>query len=497
MSYQVIARKWRPKTFEDVVGQDHVVKTMRNAIEQNRLAQAYLLCGPRGTGKTTLARIFAKALNCEKGPTIVPCCQCNNCKEIDSGSSLDVIEIDGASNNKVEDVHQKILETVNFAPVAGKFKIYYIDEVHMLTNQAFNALLKTIEEPPAHARFIFATTEADKVIGTIVSRCQRFDLRRIAIPEISGQLRKISDAEGITIDDDAIYALARGADGGMRDAESALDQIISYTGSNITEQDVLGVFGLVSREAIEGIAEAVLSSDIPRIINLISSLDSSGKDLRRLTAELIAHFRNILIYIQMGGYDPSLNLTDAQIETLKKQAAITNTAAVLSVTENLIELDGKLRLSLSPRILLETALIRSAKSASVVDLEKILKKLTNLKLELGGGDAATTASPVRQSIASTSTTYIAKQNPTPFAPTRPSPVASTPNKPAVISPVAPLPEEEQLPPTAKDYEDQPTKEKSQLDDIESDIALRKRVEAHPIVQEAISLFDGVIRGVKK
>ena len=247
MSYEVIARKWRPQAFEEVVGQDHVVRTLRSAIEKGRIAQAYLFAGPRGTGKTTLARIFAKALNCKDGPTVHPCGKCPACRAIASGSSFDVIEIDGASNNKVEDIHESILSQVQNAPVEGKFRIFYIDEVHMLSAAAFNALLKTLEEPPEFVKFVFATTEPDKVLGTVLSRCQRFDLRKISQGDICGQLRKVCDAEGVEIAEDALLAIARGADGGMRDAESALDQIIAFTGKTIAEEDVAETiaYGLV------------------------------------------------------------------------------------------------------------------------------------------------------------------------------------------------------------------------------------------------------------
>ena len=309
MSYEVIARKWRPQTFEDVVGQDHVVRTLRNAIEGKRIAQAYLFCGPRGTGKTTLARIFAKALNCEKGPTAHPCGKCDACKAIMDGRSFNVLEIDGASSNKVEDVQEKILSSVNQLPVAteGGYRIYYVDEVHMLSTAAFNALLKTLEEPPDYVKFIFATTEPDKVLGTIQSRCQRFDLRKISQADIVGQLEKICKAEGVDAAPDALLAIARGADGGMRDAESALDQIIAFTGRKISEEDVLGVFGLVSRSLIEDLADAVLSGDIARVLGRLDELDKAGNDLRRLVAELVDHFRNLLVCIELKGDASSLD----------------------------------------------------------------------------------------------------------------------------------------------------------------------------------------------
>src|SRR5213075_696625 len=237
MAYQVIARKYRPQRFSDVIGQEHVTQTLSNAIEQKRIAHAYLFCGPRGTGKTTIARIFAKCLNCTGGPKVEFDANDSRCQEITEGRSLDVLEIDGASNRGIEEIRE-LRETVKYTPASSKFKIYIIDEVHMLTKEAFNALLKTLEEPPAHVKFMFATTEPEKVLLTILSRCQRFDLRRIPSALISQHLSHIASQENVTIDEPALYAIARGADGGMRDAESALDQLISFCGEQIEENDV-------------------------------------------------------------------------------------------------------------------------------------------------------------------------------------------------------------------------------------------------------------------
>ncbi|MCZ7638712.1 MAG: DNA polymerase III subunit gamma/tau [Verrucomicrobia bacterium] len=295
MSYQVIARKYRPQRFAEVVGQEHVTRTLANAIDQNRIAHAYLFCGPRGTGKTTIARIFAKALNCTGGPKADFDVADPRCVEIAEGRSLDVLEIDGASNNGVEQVRE-LRETCRFAPASSRFKIYIIDEVHMLTAAAFNALLKTLEEPPAHVKFMFATTDPEKVLPTILSRCQRFDLRRIPAALIVQHLTTIAQQEGVTVDDAALHAIARGADGGMRDAESALDQLISFCGREINETDVLSMFGLAARAQILALADALLAGLPERVLAELDALARNGKDLGRLLSDLLNHFRNLLIW---------------------------------------------------------------------------------------------------------------------------------------------------------------------------------------------------------
>jgi len=270
MSYQVIARKYRPQKFADVVGQEHVTRTLGNAIEQKRIAHAYLFSGPRGTGKTTIARIFAKCLNCTDGPKVEFADDDPRCEEIAEGRSLDVYEIDGASNNGVDQVRE-LRETCQYAPANAPYKIYIIDEVHMLSTAAFNALLKTLEEPPEHVKFMFATTDPEKVLPTILSRCQRFDLRRIPAGLIVEHLAMISKQEGVVIDEAALFAIARGADGGMRDAESTLDQLISFCGNTIQESDVLSVFGLTARGQIIDMAAAILNGDVPGALGLLMS----------------------------------------------------------------------------------------------------------------------------------------------------------------------------------------------------------------------------------
>ncbi len=386
MAYEVLARKWRPQQFADVVGQGHVTQTLQNAIKANRIAHAYLFVGPRGTGKTSLARLFAKALNCKNGPTVTPCDDCDSCREIVSGTSMDVLEIDGASNNGVEQVRD-LRDNVKFAPVHGSYKIYIIDEVHMLSTAAFNALLKTLEEPPAHVKFFFATTEAHKVLPTIVSRCQRFDLRRIRTELIVERLNLIVKEEQITLEADAALAIARGAEGGLRDAESALDQLIAFRGDKINEADVLAVFGLVSRQTLETLAMAVLKGDVTEIVRIIAELDESGKDMQRLVLELLDQFRSLLVYICAPTSAASLDLVESQLESFKKQALLATPDRLMRIAEILSQAEDRMRYSLSRRTLVETSLIRCALS-TMVSVDELLQRVEGLRQALGVAPAA-------------------------------------------------------------------------------------------------------------
>src|SRR5512136_2228572 len=289
-SYLVLARKWRPQLFEEVIGQRHITQTLQNAILQKRVAHAFLFTGARGVGKTSTARILAKSLNCEKGPQINPCNQCTTCHEISSGTSMDVIEIDGASNRGIDEIRE-LRENVRYTPAKSRHKIYIIDEVHMLTKEAFNALLKTLEEPPPHIIFIFATTEPHKLPNTILSRCQRYDFKRIPLKEIVGSLKKITEEEKVKISQRGLLSLARESDGSMRDAQSLLDQVISYAGQEIRDEDIVDVLGLVSHKILSDTMEAIANQDAGRCLEIVEEVYQYGYDAQHFCRELLHTLR--------------------------------------------------------------------------------------------------------------------------------------------------------------------------------------------------------------
>lgn len=388
MSYQVIARKYRPQRFADVVGQEHVTQTLSNAITQNRIAHAYLFVGPRGTGKTTIARIFAKCLNCTGGPKIDFPDDDPRTNEITEGRSLDVMEIDGASNRGIDEIRE-LRETAKYAPAGSKFKIYIIDEVHMLTKEAFNALLKTLEEPPAHVKFMFATTEPEKVLPTILSRCQRFDLRRIPAKLIVDHLSYIAKKEGVKIDDAALHAIARGSDGGMRDAESTLDQLISFCGNEIAEADVLSMFGLTAQSQIYSLAKEILAGEIEPALRELNDLAKQGKDLARLLSELLNHFRNLLIFQVSKGDMRILEVSETEAATLQEQSAALSSDALTRIMEVLTDCEGRLRDAASKKILIEVALLKAIEARNAVSIDTVLKQLQQMR-----SGNITTAAPI-------------------------------------------------------------------------------------------------------
>ncbi|MFT3991817.1 MAG: DNA polymerase III subunit gamma/tau [Luteolibacter sp.] len=374
MSYQVFARKYRPKTFDDVLGQDHVVRTLRNAIAQKRLAHAYLFVGPRGTGKTSTARILAKALNCTGGPNADFDPDEDICVEIAEGRSLDVLEIDGASNNGVEQVRD-LRESVRFAPARGQFKIFYIDEVHMLSNAAFNALLKTLEEPPPHVKFIFATTEANKILPTILSRCQRFDLRPIPTELIAKHLLHIASEEGITLEETAAWAIAKGADGGMRDAQSMLDQLVAFCGDHISEANVLDVFGFTSREKVAALTGQLLNQNTPAALSLIQKEAESGRELSQLLGELIGCLRALIV----SKLDPSADgegIPAPLWEKLLEIAADYSPDRILAAIDVFAETEGRMKWATNKRLHFELGIIKAIQALSEVRITDIIEILT-------------------------------------------------------------------------------------------------------------------------
>jgi len=383
MAYQVIARKYRPQRFSDVVGQEHVTQTLSHAIEQKRIAHAYLFCGPRGTGKTTIARIFAKCLNCTDGPKAEFDDNDIRCREIAEGRSLDVLEIDGASNNGVEQVRE-LRETCKYAPASSRFKIYIIDEVHMLSTAAFNALLKTLEEPPEHVKFLFATTDPEKVLPTILSRCQRFDLRRIPAALIAKHLTFIAKQENVKIDPAALYAIARGAEGALRDAESTLDQLISFCGDKIEESDVLSMFGLTAQGQLLELTKAILGGEIETALRRLHDLATQGKDLGRLLSDLLNHFRNLLIFQVSKGDVGMLEISEAEAAALKDQAKALSAEALTRIMEVFAEAEMRLRDAASKKILVEVALLKAIEARNAVSLDVVLKQLQQLRVSEGG-----------------------------------------------------------------------------------------------------------------
>jgi DNA polymerase-3 subunit gamma/tau len=371
INHQLIARKYRPQQFSDVVGQEHVTQTLSNAIHQGRIAHAFLFVGPRGTGKTTIARIFAKCLNCTDGPNADFDVEDPRCQEIAQGRSLDVLEIDGASNRGIEEIRE-LRDTVKYAPATSKFKIYIIDEVHMLTKEAFNALLKTLEEPPEHVKFMFATTEAEKVLPTILSRCQRFDLRRIPVSLIAKHLAFIAQQENVQIEDLAVHAIARGADGCMRDAESALDQLISFCGEQVTENDVLSMFGLTSQSQILDLAHGILQATPQTVLSELDSLTGQGKDLGHLISDLLQYFRNLLIYQVSEGNLKLLEISETEVSSLKEQFSLVEPEALTRIMEVLTQAEAQFRNASSKKIFLEVHLLKAIQSRNFVSLDTVL-----------------------------------------------------------------------------------------------------------------------------
>lgn len=431
MSYTVFARKYRPQTFADVVGQEHITRTLQNAIEQNRLAHAYLFVGPRGTGKTSTARILAMALNCSNGPRVDFDPNEEVCREIAEGRSMDVLEFDAASNTQVDKIREIIIDNVKYAPTRGKYKVYIVDEVHMLSASSFNALLKTLEEPPAHVKFVFATTDVQKVPTTILSRCQRFDLKRIPTPLIRDHLLMIAKKEGLELAPVAAEAIAHGAEGGMRDAESMLDQLVAFCGAAISQEDVLNVFGFTAQETVSTLCDHMISGDAPTALAVVHEQAGAGKDLSRLLSDLIGHCRNLLV----AKADPeglAEDLSPGQTAALVAQAGRLPMDRLLDLIEQFAAAETRMKWAPNKRMHLEVAVIRAVQTLSQATLNEVLETLTALRggtpLPPPSGNAA--PRPLPRPAPKTEPAPKAAPAPAPKAELRPTPTPTPAPKPA-------------------------------------------------------------------
>jgi len=378
VSYLVLARKWRPQTFHDLIGQEHVTLTLKNAIESGRVAHAFLFTGARGVGKTSSARILAKTLNCEKGPTTEPCNECPACREITEGNSVDVFEIDGASNNGVDEIRE-LRDNVKYLPAHSRYKIFIIDEVHMLSNSAFNALLKTLEEPPPHIKFIFATTEPHKVPITILSRCQRFDFKRIPLAKMIARLRFILDQEGVSMSDTALAMVARKGDGSMRDSLSALDQVLAFCGEQVDDAAVISLLGVVDRTLLLSAIDAILARDTATLVDIVRTVDDSGYNIRHFCHELIGLMRTLLLIKTVTSTGDLLDLSDQELEESRTLAEKSDLQTIQRCIAILLKTDSEMAHSSFTRLLLEMAMIKMATLTPVIPVNELLERLKALE----------------------------------------------------------------------------------------------------------------------
>ncbi len=384
MSYQVLARKWRPQIFDDLVGQEHVSQTLKNAITADRVHHAFLFTGARGVGKTSAARIFAKALNCQEGPTTIPCGTCPSCVEITKSQGIDVLEIDGASNTGVDDIRE-LRENIRYLPSQSRYKIFIIDEVHMLSINAFNALLKTLEEPPSHAKFIFATTEPHKIPITILSRCQRFDFKKIGLAPLQARLRFIVDQENITVADTGLAIIARSAGGSMRDALSTLDQVIAFCGDQIGDDELQGLLGLVDRALLLATIKAVLERRPAELLGLVHNVDGHGHSFRQFCQQLVELVRALVVLKVVDEPGDLIDVGDAELQELSAIATTASLDDLQRLLTTLIRAEADLAVSNFPRLTMEMVLVKLAELPSGIDVATLIQRLAALEQKLAGG----------------------------------------------------------------------------------------------------------------
>ncbi len=445
MSYLVLARKYRPQNFEEVVRQEHITRALANALTSDRLAHAILLAGPRGTGKTTIARILAKCVNCETGPTATPCNTCRSCREITGGHAADVFEIDGASNNRVENIRE-LRENANYMPAHSRFKIYIIDEVHMLSDSAFNALLKILEEPPAHVKFFFATTDPNKIPITILSRCQRHDCRRVDLTAIVQHLARLCENETVEITEDALTLIGREADGSIRDALSLLDLIITGATGKITAELVLDVLGGLDRQSLFDISQAVFDRDAGKIIDIIARLYDRGQNMIKLFAEVLTHFRNLLV-VKMGGTSQALSdVSEYELNAIKAQVSDISQVYLHQILDVLFKEEIVIRQSSSPRLALEMAFVRIIQIRPALPIDTLIEKIDILQKNLAKNlplapPPAATQEAIKSPAPAPPAPAGPESRPAP-APKQPAPKQLTPKqlKPEQLKPAPEVPE---------------------------------------------------------
>jgi len=383
MSYIVLSRKYRPKSFNEIVGQEHIVNTLANAIQSNRVAHAYLFAGPRGVGKTSMARILSKALNCQKGPTDAPCNKCSTCESIRNGNDIDVLEIDGASNRGIDEI-RNIRQNVGYAPAISRYKIYIIDEVHMLTREAFNAILKTLEEPPGHVKFIFATTSPNRVPDTVQSRCQRFDFKNISVSDISNRLAQICKTENILVEDGALQTIAKYAMGGLRDSESILDQLTSFCREKITLRDIYDVLGVVSEGEITGLIDSFVDKNPELAVKIFHEITENGKDVDGFIDQLLSYIRDLLLVSICSKNSDLVETISRDVNLLQKQASRLAPDTLMYMIQLISETKSKVKDLLQQKILLEVVLIKLATMEDLKPINTVLNRIEDIKRSLEG-----------------------------------------------------------------------------------------------------------------